>query len=87
MQELSNTGYDRRVMMNWRIQGKNSRGCIIVLSSLRSIKKSSSVSYQMKDTSEILTYFKLKSHEIHGTFYPLYLSPFSTGFFGKRLGF
>jgi len=74
-------------MMNWEKLGENSRGWIIVLRSSRSIVRSSPISHETNETSEVQTYVEFKFYEIHGTFYPPYLSPFSTGSFGKRLGF
>jgi len=87
MQELSNRGYDGRVAMNWEIHEKNSRCWTIELRSSRSIVRSCKISHETNEASEIQTYVKFKSYEIHGTFYPPYLPPFPTRFFGKRLGF
>ena len=74
-------------MMNWETPRKNSRGWTIVMRSSRSITRSSPISHETNEMSEVQTYVEFKSYEIHGTFYPSYLSPFPTGFFGKRLGF
>jgi len=84
---LLNIGCDGRATMNWKIYEKTSKGWIIVLRSSSSIEKGFPVSHETKETSGVQTYVKYEFHEIHGTFYPPYLSPFSSRFFGKTLGF
>jgi len=73
--------------MNWETHEKNLKGCTIVKGSSKNIERSSPISHEMKETSEVQIYVKLESHEIYGTFDPPYLSPFPTRVFDKRLGF